>query len=49
MSKVFLIDTNQNPLNPIHPAQARQLLKNQKAAVFRTYPFTLILKDIHWL
>jgi 5-methylcytosine-specific restriction endonuclease McrA len=45
MSKVFLIDPNKNPLNPIHPAQARQLLKNQKAAVFRTYPFTLILKE----
>lgn len=35
MSKVFLIDTNFKPLNPIHPAQARQLLRNKKAAIFR--------------
>ncbi len=45
MSKVFLIDTEKRPLNPIHPAQARQLLRNGKAAVFRRYPFTLILKE----
>jgi len=45
MSKVFLIDTNKRPLNPIHPATARQLLRNKKAAVFRRFPFTLILKE----
>ncbi len=45
MSKVFLIDTNKKPLNPIHPAQARQLLKNKKAAIFRRFPFTIILKQ----
>jgi 5-methylcytosine-specific restriction endonuclease McrA len=45
MSKVFLIDTNKKPLNPIHPAIARQLLRNKKAAVFRRLPFTLILKS----
>jgi 5-methylcytosine-specific restriction endonuclease McrA len=44
MSKVFLIDTNKKPLNPIHPAQARQLLRSKKAAIFRHFPFTLILK-----
>jgi 5-methylcytosine-specific restriction endonuclease McrA len=44
MSKVFLIDTNKKPLNPIHPAQARQLLRNKKVAIFRRFPFTLILK-----
>lgn len=45
MSKVFLIDTNKRPLDPIHPAQARQLLRNGKAAIFRKFPFTLILKE----
>ena len=45
MSKVFVIDTDKQPLDPIHPAQARQLLRNNKAAVFRCFPFTLILKE----
>uniref|UniRef100_A0A0C1NM20 HNH endonuclease n=1 Tax=Tolypothrix bouteillei VB521301 TaxID=1479485 RepID=A0A0C1NM20_9CYAN len=43
---VFLIDQNKTPLNPVHPAQARKLLDCGKAAVFRHYPFTLILKRI---
>jgi 5-methylcytosine-specific restriction endonuclease McrA len=30
---------------PCHPARARQLLRAGKAAVFRRYPFTIILKD----
>ncbi len=42
---VFLIDTNKQPLNPITPKQARRLLDKGKAAVFRRYPFTLILKS----
>ena len=45
MSKVFVIDTEKRPLDPIHPAQARQLLRNGKAAIFRKFPFTLILKE----
>ena len=45
MSKVLVIDTEKKPLNPIHPAQARQLLRNKKAAVFRRFPFTIILKE----
>ena len=44
MSKVFVIDTNKQPLNPLHPGRARLLLKQGKAAVYRRYPFTLILK-----
>jgi 5-methylcytosine-specific restriction endonuclease McrA len=43
---VFLIDANQTPLNPVHPAQARKLLDCGKAAVFRRYPFTLVLKRV---
>ena len=45
MSKVFVLDTNKQPLNPIHPGRARMLLSQGKAAVFRYYPFTLILKQ----
>ncbi|MTJ10415.1 RNA-guided endonuclease IscB [Anabaena sp. UHCC 0204] len=47
MSKVFVIDTDKRPLDPIHSAQARQLLRNKKAAVFRRFPFTIILKESH--
>jgi 5-methylcytosine-specific restriction endonuclease McrA len=45
MSKVLVIDTKKRPLNPIHPAEARQLLRNRKAAIFRKFPFTIILKE----
>ena len=45
MSKVFVLDTNKQPLNPIHPGRARMLLSQGKAAIFRRYPFTLILKQ----
>jgi 5-methylcytosine-specific restriction endonuclease McrA len=45
MSKVFVLDTEKRPLNPIHPATARQLLRNGKAAVFKRFPFTIILKE----
>jgi len=46
MNKVFVIDGNKTPLTPCHPVRARKLLKNQKAAVFRMCPFTIILKRI---
>ncbi|NEO82202.1 RNA-guided endonuclease IscB [Moorena sp. SIO4G3] len=41
---VFVIDTNFRPLNPMSPKKARRLLDKGKAAVFRMYPFTIILK-----
>ncbi|MEG4289271.1 RNA-guided endonuclease IscB [Microcoleus sp. C2C3] len=41
---VFVIDTNKRPLNPVHPGLARLLLTQRKAAVFRHFPFTIILK-----
>ena len=44
MNYVFVLDTNKQPLDPIPPARARELLTKQKAAVFRMYPFTIILK-----
>ncbi len=33
-------------MNPIHPSQASKLLESGKAAVFRRYPFTLIMKRV---
>jgi 5-methylcytosine-specific restriction endonuclease McrA len=44
MSKVFVLDTRYQPVDPIHPGWARKLLSSGKAAVFRRYPFTIILK-----
>lgn len=44
MSKVAVLDTNKNVLEPCHPAVARRLLKRGEAAVLRRYPFTIILK-----
>ncbi len=41
---VFVIETNKTPLNPMHPAKARKLLASGKAAIFRRFPFTIILK-----
>ena len=43
---VFLIDSSKTPMNPIHPAHARELMEKGKAAVFRMYPFTLIMKRV---
>jgi RRXRR protein len=43
---VFLIDANKTPMNPIHPKQARKLLGAKKAAVFRMFPFTLIMNRV---
>lgn len=43
-NKVFLLDTNKQPLNPISPLSARKLLDKGKAAVYRQFPFTVILK-----
>ena len=44
MQKVFVLDTKKRPLVPTHPARVRQLLRKGKAAVYRRYPFTIILK-----
>src|SRR6516165_7969277 len=45
MSHVFVLDTNKQPLPPVHAGWARILLRRGKAAVFRRYPFTIILKE----
>ena len=41
---VFVIDANKNPLDMCHPAKARKLLRDGRAAVYRKEPFTIILK-----
>ncbi|MBE2928877.1 RNA-guided endonuclease IscB [Anoxybacillus flavithermus] len=43
---VFVLDTNKRPLAPCHEAVARKLLKQGKAAIYKRYPFTIILKEI---
>lgn len=45
MQRVLVLDKNKQPLAPCHPARARELLRAGKAAVFRRYPFTIILKE----
>jgi len=44
LSKVFVLDTNKRPLNMVHPGRARKLLSSSQAAIFKRYPFTIILK-----
>lgn len=41
---IFVIDADKRPLDMCHPAKARKLLRDGKAAVYRRYPFTIILK-----
>ena len=43
---VFVLDTNKQPLDPVNPGQARRLLTQNKAAVYKRYPFTIILKYV---
>ena len=43
---VFVLDGNKQPLEPCSPTIAKKLLKVGKAAVFRRYPFTIILKKV---
>lgn len=45
MSNVFVLDTLHRPLDPVHPGYARTLLSRGKAAVYRRYPFTIILQQ----
>jgi 5-methylcytosine-specific restriction endonuclease McrA len=45
MSYVFVLDHQKRPLEPVHPGRARFLLQAGHAAVWRRFPFTLILTD----
>ena len=42
---VFVLSRSKKRLMPCTPKRARLLLERKKAAVFRCYPFTIILKD----
>jgi 5-methylcytosine-specific restriction endonuclease McrA len=44
MQHVFVLDADRQALDPCHPARARELLSTGRAAVFRRYPFAIILK-----
>lgn len=39
---VFQLDSNKKPLDMVHPAKARKLQSQGKAATFRMYPYTII-------
>src|SRR5438045_2093352 len=43
-NSVFVIDANKQPLSPCRPSVARKLLRDGKAAVWKLYSFTIILK-----
>ncbi len=45
MTQVFVLDRERHPLDPCHPARARELLRDGRAAVWRRFPFTIILND----
>jgi 5-methylcytosine-specific restriction endonuclease McrA len=45
MRRVFVLGADHQPLDPCHPARARRLLSTGKAAVFRRFPFTIVLKN----
>jgi len=40
----FVLSSTKKPLMPCTPKRARLLLERKKAAVYKTYPFTIILK-----
>ncbi len=43
--RVFVLDKNLKPLDPTHPARARELLQKGRAKIFKRYPFTIVLQD----
>ncbi len=45
MQRIFVLSPEHAALSPCRPARARWLLTQKRAAVFRRYPFTIILKQ----
>lgn len=45
MNRIFVLDNRKQPLSPCSPARARILLREGRAAVYRRFPFTIILKN----
>ncbi len=46
MQRVFVLDHEKRALMPCRPARARWLMTQQRAAVFRQEPFTIILHEV---
>ena len=44
-NSVLVVDKNRFPQNPVHPGEARLLLKEGKASVLRIFPFVIILNE----
>ena len=44
-NRVLVVDTNYQPMTPVHPAVARKLIKHRKAAIFRRQPFTIVMRS----
>ena len=42
---VFVLSKDKTPLIPCHPARARKLLSQKRAAVYKRFPFTIVLKE----
>ncbi len=45
MQQVFVLSSDRQPLDPCPPARARKLLRAGRAAIYRRFPFTIVLKD----
>ncbi|WP_415790677.1 RNA-guided endonuclease IscB, partial [Deinococcus saxicola] len=45
-NRVFVLNPDKSPLMPCTPKRARMLLTAGRAAVWRRYPFTIILKQV---
>lgn len=45
MLYAFVLNPDRTPSDMVHPSDARRLLNEGKAAVFKRFPFTLILKE----
>src|SRR5215831_12131553 len=45
MSMVLVVDHERRPCASVHPGRARHLLNRGRAAVYRRFPFTLMLKE----
>ncbi|MEG4837003.1 RNA-guided endonuclease IscB [Microcoleus sp. B9-D4] len=43
--RVFVLDKNLKPLDPCHPARAREILKKGRAKVFKRYPFIIVMQE----
>ena len=46
MSRVFVLDPQHRPLDPVHPGRARFLLSSSHAVIWRHVPFTILLKEV---